>query len=67
MNAITDQIDRLVSVQPPSTVQLTGDFSRCEKKSKVYDENAYTFFEKKEIYREKFDLVFLDPPYREDN
>ena len=39
----------------------------CEKKSKVYDENAYTFFEKKEIHREKFDLVFLDPPYREDN
>jgi hypothetical protein len=38
VNAITDQIDRLVSVQPPSTVQLTGDFSRCEKKSKVFSE-----------------------------
>ncbi len=40
---------------------------KIEKKTKVYNQNAYNFYKQKEIYNEKFDLIFLDPPYKEEN
>ena len=40
---------------------------KCENKAIVLNENAFSFFESKGLKNEKFDLVFLDPPYREKN
>ena len=40
---------------------------KCEKKTRVFNENAFNFFENKELKNEKLDLIFLDPPYKEEN
>ena len=40
---------------------------KCEKKTRVFNENAFNFFEINEFKNEKFDLIFLDPPYKEEN
>ena len=40
---------------------------KCEKKTKVFNKDAFSFFENKEIKNEKLDLIFLDPPYKEEN
>ena len=40
---------------------------KCEKKTRVFNENVFNFFEINEFKNEKFDLIFLDPPYKEEN
>ena len=40
---------------------------KCENKSKVINENAFNFFKNKEFKNLKLDLIFLDPPYKEEN
>ena len=40
---------------------------KCEKKTRVFNENAFNFIEINEFKNEKFDLIFLDPPYKEEN
>ena len=40
---------------------------KCEKRTKVYSENAFNFSNIEEIKKEKLDLIFLDPPYKEEN
>ena len=40
---------------------------KCEKKTTVFDKDVFSFFENKEIKNEKLDLIFLDPPYKEEN
>ena len=40
---------------------------KCEKKTRVFNEDAFNFFKNKELKNEKLDLVFLDPPYKEEN
>ena len=40
---------------------------KCEKKTIIFNENAFNFFEKKTLKNEKLDLIFLDPPYKEVN
>ena len=40
---------------------------KCEKKTKVFNENAFNFLNIEEIKKEKLDLIFLDPPYKEEN
>ena len=40
---------------------------KCEKRTKVYNENAFNFSNIEEIKKEKLDLIFLDPPYKEEN
>ena len=40
---------------------------KCEKKTRVLNENAFNFFENEELKNEKLDLIFLDPPYKEEN
>ena len=40
---------------------------KCEKKTRVLNSDAYDFFKNKELKNEKFDLIFLDPPYKEEN
>ena len=40
---------------------------KCEKKTIIFNENAYNFFDNKELKNEKLDLIFLDPPYKEEN
>ena len=41
---------------------------KCEKKTRVFNEDAFNFFENnEELKNVKFDLIFLDPPYKEEN
>ena len=40
---------------------------KCEKKTKVFNESAFNFFNIEELINEKLDLIFLDPPYKEEN
>ena len=41
---------------------------KCEKKTRVFNEDAFNFFEnKEELKNVKFDLICLDPPYKEEN
>ena len=40
---------------------------KYEKKTTVFNKNVFSFFETKEIKNEKLDLIFLDPPYKEEN
>ena len=40
---------------------------KCEKKTIVFNKDVFSFFENKEIKNEKLDLIFLDPPYKEEN
>ena len=40
---------------------------KCENKTRVFNQNAFNFFENKELKNKKLDLIFLDPPYKEEN
>ena len=40
---------------------------KCENKARVFNQNAFNFFENKELKNKKLDLIFLDPPYKEKN
>ena len=40
---------------------------KCENKARVFNKNAFNFFENKELKNKKLDLIFLDPPYKEEN
>ena len=40
---------------------------KCEKKTKVFNKNVFSFFESEEIKNGELDLIFLDPPYKEEN
>ena len=40
---------------------------KCEKKTRVFSEDAFNFFKNEELKNEKLDLIFLDPPYKEEN
>ena len=40
---------------------------KCEKKTTVFNKDVFSFFENKEIKNKKLDLIFLDPPYKEEN
>ena len=40
---------------------------KCENKARVFNQNAFNFFENKELKNKKLDLIFLDPPYKEEN
>ena len=33
----------------------------------VFSQDAFNFFENKELMNKKLDLIFLDPPYKEEN
>ena len=37
------------------------------KKCEIFNQNSFNFFESKKILNKKFDLIFIDPPYREKN
>ena len=40
---------------------------KCEKKTKVFNKDVFSFFESEEIKNGELDLIFLDPPYKEEN
>ena len=40
---------------------------KCEKKTRVFNEDAFNFFDNEKLKNEKLDLIFLDPPYKEEN
>ena len=37
------------------------------KKCEIFDQNSFNLFDNNKISSQKFDLIFLDPPYREKN
>ena len=41
------------------------DQLKISKKCKVFDHDSFDLLSKKEILDKKFDLIFIDPPYRE--
>ncbi len=40
---------------------------KCESKAKVLNENAFNIFKNNKLNNLRFDLIFLDPPYKEEN
>ncbi len=40
---------------------------KCEKKTRVFNEDVFNFFNNEKLKNEKMDLIFLDPPYKEEN
>ena len=40
---------------------------KCEKKTSVFNEDVFNFFKNEKLKNEKLDLIFLDPPYKEEN
>ena len=38
----------------------------AEKKCKIIEENCFNLFNKKKFFFEKFDLIFIDPPFKEE-
>ena len=40
---------------------------KCEKKTRIFNEDVFSFFIDNKIKNEKMDLIFLDPPYKESN
>ena len=39
----------------------------CEKKVKLFSENVFNLKKIKKVKENKFNLIFLDPPYKEKN
>ena len=40
---------------------------KCEKKTRIFNEDVFSFFMNEKLNREKMDLIFLDPPYKEES
>ena len=40
---------------------------KCEKKTRIFNEDVFSFFMNEKLNSEKMDLIFLDPPYKEEN
>ena len=53
----------------PSIKILTKNINKhnCEKKVKLFSENVFDLKKIKKIGENKFNLIFLDPPYKEKN
>ena len=53
----------------PSIKVLTKNIEKlnCEKKIKLFSENVFNIKKIKKIKESKFNIIFLDPPYKEKN
>ncbi len=40
---------------------------KCEKKTRVFNEDVFKFLMGEKLNNEKMDLIFLDPPYKEES
>ena len=40
---------------------------KCVKKTRIFSEDVFNFLMSKKLNNEKMDLIFLDPPYKEEN
>ena len=40
---------------------------KSEKKTRIFNEDVFNFFKNQKLKDEKMDLIFLDPPYKEEN
>jgi 16S rRNA (guanine966-N2)-methyltransferase len=40
---------------------------KCEKTTRVFNEDVFNFFKNEKLKNQKMDLIFLDPPYKEEN
>ena len=58
-----------IELHKPSIKILTKNIEKlnCEKKVKLFSENVFDFKKIKKIGENKFNLIFLDPPYKEKN
>tara|TARA_B100000900_G_scaffold58553_1_gene44058 strand:- start:344 stop:904 length:561 start_codon:yes stop_codon:yes gene_type:complete len=58
-----------VENHPPSFVVLNKNIEKLKvfKKCDLFNENCFSFFNLVELKNKKFDLIFLDPPYKEKN
>ena len=41
-------------------------FLGIQDKSEIIEENCFDFFESKKFFNKKFNLIFMDPPYKEE-
>ena len=48
-------------------LQKNIDLLNVSKKCEIFDQNSFNLFNNKKIQNQKFDLIFVDPPYREEN
>ena len=39
---------------------------RAQKQTQIIDYNCFDFIKRYEVFNEKFDVIFLDPPYKEE-
>ena len=39
---------------------------KCEKTTRVFNEDVFNFFKNEKLKNQKMDLIFLDPPYKEE-
>tara|TARA_B100000315_G_scaffold55468_1_gene49667 strand:- start:66 stop:632 length:567 start_codon:yes stop_codon:yes gene_type:complete len=58
-----------IEQREPSIKILTKNIKKlnCEKKVNLFSENVFDLKKIKKIRENKFDLIFLDPPYKEKN
>jgi len=42
-------------------IQLLNVNDKCE----IFEDDCFNFFNSKKIFNEKFDIIFMDPPYKE--
>ena len=40
---------------------------KCEDKTIVFDEDAFNFYKNENLKKKKLDLIFLDPPYKQED
>ena len=40
---------------------------KLSEKCKIFEKNCFNFYEYKNVTNEKFDIIFVDPPYKEKN
>ena len=54
----------------PQSIEILGKNIKklkCEKKTRIFNEDVFNFFMNEKLNSEKMDLIFLDPPYKEEN
>jgi 16S rRNA (guanine966-N2)-methyltransferase len=58
-----------IEQREPSIKILTKNIKKlnCEKKVNLFSKNVFDLKKIKKIRENKFDLIFLDPPYKEKN
>ena len=48
-------------------LQKNIEHFEISKKCEIFNYNSFNFFNQKKVLEKKFDLIFIDPPYKEQN